>query len=69
MTDKAKWKSVMIQVSTHEKIKDLAHLQKLPINNVLEGLVDQAWERFFGAPVKPSPYLAPKTEGVFRSKA
>ena len=59
----------MIQVLTHEKIKDLAHVQRLPINNVLESLVDQAWEKSFGPPVKPSPYLEPKIEGVFRSKA
>lgn len=68
MTDKTKWKSVIIQVSTHEKIKDLAHMHKLPINHVLERLVEEAWGKFFRPSVQRSPYLEPP-KGVFRSKA
>jgi len=67
--DKTKWKSVIVQVATHEKIRDLAHFQKLPINHVLERLVDEAWNKIYGPRTAPSPYLDQAPKGVFRSKA
>jgi len=64
MTDK-KWKSVMILATSHSKIKDLATLHRLPINQMLEYLVDKAWIAAFDPQAKP----AIQVPSTFRSKA
>ena len=63
MTDSTKWKSVMVPVDIHNKIKDLAGIHRLPINQALEYVVGKAWDDIF-LPKKEAP---PKS--TFRSRA
>ena len=64
MADK-KWKSVMVLATSHDKIKDLATLHKLPLNQMLEYLVDKAWISAFDPKAQP----AIQVPTSFRSKA
>ena len=64
MADK-KWKSVMVLATSHDKIKDLATLHKLPLNQMLEYLVDKAWISAFDSKAQP----AIQVPTSFRSKA
>jgi hypothetical protein len=64
MADK-KWKSVMVLATSHDKIKDLATLHKLPLNQMLEHLVERAWIAAFDPQAKP----AIQVPTTFRSKA
>jgi hypothetical protein len=63
--DKNKWKSVVVLTETHSKIKDIAHFQKLPLNQSLEWIVNEKWESIFvqnlSKPVQP-------TDNKFRSR-
>lgn len=65
MTDASKWKSVMVTVDTHNKIRDLSSLHRLSINQALTYLVDKAWDTAFVSPVRTEP----TTPNTFRSKA
>jgi len=60
-----KWKSVMVLATSHSKIKDLATLHRIPLNQMLEYLVDRAWIAAFDPKAKP----AIQVPSTFRSKA
>lgn len=63
--DKNKWKSVVVLTETHNKIKDIAHFQKLPLNQSLEWIVNEKWESIFSQNLcKP----AQPTDNKFRSR-
>ena len=63
--EKSKWRSLMILDVTHAKVKDLAQLHRLPLNQMVEYLVERAWVSSFEAPQIPQ---RPVSTG-FRSKA
>lgn len=63
--EKSKWKSLMILGVTHSKVKDLAQMHRLPLNQMVEYLVERAWIAAFEAPKPPEK---PVNTG-FRSKA
>jgi hypothetical protein len=63
--EKSKWRSLMILDVTHAKVKDLAQLHRLPLNQMVEYLVERAWVSSFEAPQPPQK---PVSTG-FRSKA
>jgi hypothetical protein len=63
--EKSKWRSLMILDVTHSKVKDLAQLHRLPLNQMVEYLVERAWVSSFEAPQPPQK---PVSTG-FRSKA
>lgn len=65
MIEEKKWKSLMIMANTHTKIKDLAQLHRIPLNQMVEYLVERAWASAFNAPKVPEK---PVNTG-FRSKA
>ena len=64
--DKLKWKSVVVLTETHNKIKDIAHFQKLPLNQTLEYIVNETWDKIFSQDLR-KPVQAPPTTD-FRSR-
>lgn len=65
MIEEKKWKSLMIMANTHTKIKDLAQLHRIPLNQMVEYLVERAWVASFE--VQKTPEKPVNT--TFRSKA
>jgi len=67
--DKNKWKSVVVLTETHNKIKDIAHFQKLPLNQSLEWIVNEKWNSIFSQPAQnlgKSGHIP--TDNKFRSR-